>query len=274
MPAEARHAATVILVRPAPPAGPGGTAYETFMVRRPVQSAFAPDVYVFPGGTLRPDDALPPDAPRPRLDPAVAHARLGGAAAAGLATPVESLALWVAALRELFEEAGVLLALTPDGEMVGFRDPATTARFAAYRIALQAGETSLWAVAAQEQLTLAPERLTYWAHWVTPLSRPKRYNTRFFLAEMPTGQEALHCAVETTDGLWVAPSVALASHAAGQFPLVFATQAHLRRLAQFPTLDALWACAATKPVVTVLPREDGDRTPPRFIIPPEVEECW
>jgi 8-oxo-dGTP pyrophosphatase MutT (NUDIX family) len=273
MTAEPRHAATVILVRPAQPAGEDDTAYETFMVRRPAQSAFAPDVYVFPGGTLRPDDAVP-SAVASGLDPADAHARLGGAAAAGLATPVGSLSLWIAALRELFEEAGVLLAIGADGEVVAFDDPPTTARFAAYRTALQAGAISLWEVAAREGLTLAPERLAYWAHWITPLSRPRRFNTRFFLAEMPDRQEALHCAIETTDGVWIAPSVALRSHAAGEFPLVFATRAHLHRLAAFPTVDALWAYAASKPVITVLPREDERSDPPRFIIPPEVAECW
>jgi hypothetical protein len=157
---------------------------------------------------------------------------------------------------------------------VAFPDLPTTARFAAYRAALQAGAISLWDVAAREALALAPERLAYWAHWITPLSRPRRFNTRFFLAEMPDRQEALHCAIETTDGVWIAPSVALRGHAAGEFPLVFATRAHLHRLAAFPTLDALWAYAASKPVITVLPREDERSDPPRFIIPPEVAECW
>jgi 8-oxo-dGTP pyrophosphatase MutT (NUDIX family) len=274
MPAEPRHAATVILVRPALPSAPGATAYETFMVRRPAGSAFAPDVYVFPGGTLRRDDALPPDAPPTGLDPLEAHERLGGASGAGLPAPAESFALWIAALRELFEEAGVLLALDRQGEPVRFLDAAPTARFAAYRNALQAGEVSLWEVAAREGLVLAPERLAYWAHWITPLSRPRRFNTRFFLAVLPAGQEALHCAVETTDGLWLSPSTALASHAAREFPLVFVTLAHLRRLAGFLTLEALWSFAETKPVMTVLPREEEGAQPPRFVVPPEVDECW
>jgi 8-oxo-dGTP pyrophosphatase MutT (NUDIX family) len=274
MNAEPRHAASVILLRPAPAAVPDATAYETFMVRRPAESAFAPDVYVFPGGTLRPDDRQPPDARAPGLSPAAAHQRLGGEAGAGLATPAESLALWIAALREMFEEAGVLLALDADGAVVSFDELAVAARFASDRNALQAGALSLWDVAAREGLVLAPERLAYWAHWITPLSRPRRFDTRFFLAVLPAGQAALHCAVETTDGLWVSPSAALAGHRAGEFPLVFATLAHLRRLAGFLTLEALWSCAATKPVITVVPREEEGTHPPRFIVPPEVDECW
>jgi 8-oxo-dGTP pyrophosphatase MutT (NUDIX family) len=274
MTAEPRHAASVILLRPAPAQGPDVTAYETFMVRRPAESAFAPNVYVFPGGTLRADDRRPPDVAAPALAPAEAHRRLGGEPGAGLTTPTESLALWIAALRELFEEAGVLLALGADGALVSFDGAATTARFAAYRNALQAGALSLWDLAAREGLVLAPERLAYWAHWITPLSRPRRFNTRFFLAVLPAGQEALHCAVETTDGLWLSPSTALASHAAREFPLVFVTLAHLRRLAGFLTLEALWSFAETKPVMTVLPREEEGAQPPRFVVPPEVDECW
>jgi 8-oxo-dGTP pyrophosphatase MutT (NUDIX family) len=274
MTVEPRHAASVILLRPAPAEGPDATAYETFMVRRHAESAFAPDVYVFPGGTLRVDDRPPPGARTTALTPGEAHRRLGGEPRAGLATPTESLALWIAALRELYEEAGVLLALTADGGLVSFDDAVAAARFVAYRDALQAGALSLWDVAAREGLTLAPERLAYWAHWITPLSRPRRFNTRFFLAVLPAGQEALHCAVETTDGLWVSPSAALAGHAAREFPLVFATLAHLRRLAGFLTLEALWSFAETKPVMTVLPREEEGAHPPRFIVPPEVDECW
>src|SRR5262245_55621696 len=129
MTADPRHAASVILLRPAPAQGPDATAYETFMVRRHAESAFAPDVYVFPGGTLRPDDRQPPDAAAPALTPDEAHRRLGSEPGAGLATPTESLALWIAALRELFEEAGVLLARAADGRPASFDDTLVAARF-------------------------------------------------------------------------------------------------------------------------------------------------
>ena len=88
----------------------------------------------------------------------------------------------------------MLLALGPDGALVRFDDAVAAARFAAYRDALQTGALSLWDVAAREGLALAPERLAYWAHWITPLSRPRRFNTRFFLAVMPPGGSApLRC---------------------------------------------------------------------------------
>lgn len=269
-PPEPRDAATVILVRPA---ARDATRYEVFMVRRPATSAFAPDAYVFPGGTLRPDDWPPPDAPVD-LPPEAAHARLAGPAGAGLRDPRGSLAIWIAALRELFEEAGVLLAYDASGQLVAFDTPTTAERFTAHRAALTAGAISLWDVAAREGLTLAPGRLRYWAHWITPEAARRRYDTRFFVARLPPRQEALHCALETTEGLWLTPDAVLARHAARAFPLVFATRAHIERLATLPTLEALWAHTANKAVVTVLPRLVPDTTPPRVIIPAEVRECW
>jgi 8-oxo-dGTP pyrophosphatase MutT (NUDIX family) len=307
-PVEPRQSATVILVRPAELAegapspqpssrgrggrsegewapGGGATPYEIFMVRRPAASTFAPDVYVFPGGTLQADD-WPPDENAPTdLSAAAAHARLGGSAKAGLAMPEGSLALWINALRETFEEAGVLLARDAHGDWVAFDDPATATRFAVHRAAVASGGTSLWELARREGLTLAPGALRYWAHWITPEAAKHRYDTRFFLALMPPRQEALHCGaqtvpealactLETTDGVWIAPDVAVARHAAREFPLVFATYTHLQRLAEFPTLEALWAHTTNKPVVAVLPVLEADVTPPRILIPPEVAECW
>jgi 8-oxo-dGTP pyrophosphatase MutT (NUDIX family) len=313
-PAEPRHSATVILVRPAAREGAaragaggnepggagvgplgmtrptavaldGGTPYEVFMVRRAATTAFAAGAFVFPGGTLRADD-WPPAGPRPvGLTPEAADARLAGPAGAGLDSPAGSLALWITALRELFEEAGVLLAHDARGELVAFDEPAAAARFAPFRPALASGRLSVWDLAAREGLTLAPELLRYWAHWITPAAAKLRFNTRFFVAAMPPGQEALHCGgqtlpevlactAETTDGLWLTPGETLARHAAGDFPLVFATRTHLERLATFPTLEALWAHTEDKAVVTVLPWLDPDATPPRVIIPAEVRECW
>jgi 8-oxo-dGTP pyrophosphatase MutT (NUDIX family) len=305
MPVEPRQSATVILVRPAAPdevpssqppsrgegdqaewaPGGGSTPYEIFMVRRPKASSFAPDVYVFPGGTLQADDWPPPGAPPADLSAAAAHTRLGGSERAGLDTPEGSLALWINALRELFEEAGVLLARDATGAWVSFDDPETAMRFAVHRASVASGGMSLWELAGREGLTLAPGALRYWAHWITPAAAKLRFDTRFFLALMPAGQEALHCGaqtvpeaiactLETTDGVWIAPGDAVARHAAREFPLVFATFSHLQRLAAFPTLEALWAHTENKPVVTVLPVLEVDVTPPRIVIPPEVAECW
>jgi len=307
-PVEPRESATVILVRPAvraaespspqpSPRGRGGsgqgewtpgggaTPYEIFMVRRPAGSNFAPDVYVFPGGSLQADDWPPGAHPPADLSAAAAHARLGGSAKAGLDTPEGSLALWINALRELYEEAGVLLARDARGAWVALDEPETARRFAVHRASVASGEMSLWELARREGLTLAPGALRYWAHWITPEAAKHRFDTRFFLALMPPRQEALHCGAqtvpealactpETTDGVWIAPDVALRRHAAHEFPLVFATLSHLQRLAMFPTLEALWAHTENKPVVTVLPRMEVDVTPPRIVIPPEVAECW
>ena len=273
MPVEPRQSATVILVRPSGPKentpsphpsprgrggsgdeawtpGDGATPYEIFMVRRPAASSFAPDVYVFPGGTLQASDWPPAEEPPSDLSAAAAHARLGGSARAGLESPEGSLALWINALRELFEEAGVLLARDARGDWVALDDPATATRFAVHRASVASDGLSLWELARREGLTLAPGALRYWAHWITPEAAKHRFDTRFFLALMPPHQEALHCGaqtvpealactLETTDGVWIAPDVAVARHAAREFPLVFATFSHLQRLATFPTLETL-----------------------------------
>jgi 8-oxo-dGTP pyrophosphatase MutT (NUDIX family) len=263
----ARPASTVILTRPGSPVG-----VEIFMVRRPVRSEFAADVYVFPGGAVRPDDADPAaeDACEP-FGPAEALRLLSEPGGTPPADQREALGFWVAALRELFEEAGVLLA----EPLPGVPRPAPegrAARLDAARRDLQAGGRSLAALAGDEGVRLACEQLTYFSHWVTPREFPRRYDTRFFLAAMPYGQEALHCAVETVEGLWISPAAALERFGRGEFPLVFVTQRHLERLADCPTLDAALAFARSKAVVSVHPGLYQETQEP--FIPTALEGRW
>jgi 8-oxo-dGTP pyrophosphatase MutT (NUDIX family) len=272
-PVVARPSATVVLLRPAP------SGVETFMLRRHAASGFAADMWVFPGGTLQPGDADPGvQAASPGLAPAAALARLGERGGEAPKDAEEAFGLHICALRELFEEAGVLLgrAVPPSPPVLdGSDEPAragaeargagaggasgslTAAR--SLRPALQAEHDSLAALVAREGIALAPERLIYFAHWVTPTSLPRRYDTRFFVATLPSDQEAVHCGVETTDGTWLAPADALARHARGDLALMQPTAAVLRALARFGTVDAALAWAGTKPVATVRPSWDGDR---------------
>jgi 8-oxo-dGTP pyrophosphatase MutT (NUDIX family) len=239
-PVAARPAAAVVLARE--PASGGGI--EVFMVRRPVRSEFAPDAFVFPGGSVQQSDR---DAERiPGLCAPIAVEQTDPTAlGAGFR---------VAALRECFEEAGVLLARqSRAGEAFLAVPPAEVLRFAAYRDELNHGMLTPARLAETEGLTLATDALLHWAHWITPEDFPKRFDTHFFLAAMPAGQGAAHDRLETTDGVWIVPEDALARFERGAFPLVFATIHQLRALSGLASVAAARARFTGVPL-TVMPR--------------------
>jgi len=269
-PVTPRLAATTTLLRQ----GADGRG-EVFLVRRHIQSDFAPDVFVFPGGSVNADDreaertpGLCAPVPAPMADaPAgeIAHATTGEPDVARNPTALGS-GLRVAALRELFEEAGVLLASRAGAPLAIAGDE--IARFAAQRAALNRRDTTLAAIAAQEKLTLATDELVYWAHWITPASLPKRFDTHFFLAPMPPAQEAAHDALETTEGVWITPEDALAGYARGDFPLVFATIHQLRALSGLTSVDDARARFAAPPA-TIAPRIVRRDGKPLILLPDE-----
>ncbi|HVN68663.1 MAG TPA: hypothetical protein VMU38_03290 [Candidatus Binatia bacterium] len=239
-----RLASTVILVRP---------PLELYLARRSARSAFAPDAFVFPGGTVDAQDSSP-----------LALARTLGLDDERVAREFRSAispdarALLVAALRELFEEAGVLLARTATGEPIGAVDAS-------------AGGAPAFAQFLEERDWYADaERLTLFSRWITPPSEPRRYDTHFFLAAAPADQAARADAVEMHEGLWIAPGDALARHRAGTLHLVYPTIKHLERLAAFDSVEAAQAFARAKPIVTVMPDDTGER----FVLPPELENAW
>jgi 8-oxo-dGTP pyrophosphatase MutT (NUDIX family) len=208
--------------------------FEVFMVRRHIKSEFVPDAFVFPGGSVKPQDA------ETEQTPGVCAAVPDGPTALG--TGYRS-----AALRECFEEAGILLARRGDQPLA--IPPADAHRFAVFAEALRVDQTTLAAIAAHEGLILATDELLHWAHWITPEPMPKRFTTHFFLAAMPPGQEAAHDQIETSDGVWITPRDALAGAERGDFPLVFATIHQLRELA---TIEGL--ATARERYAGVVPR--------------------
>lgn len=217
-------------------------AIEVFMVRRHVRSEFAPDVYVFPGGSVSGADR---EAER---TPSVC-------AVAGAGPTTLGSGFRVAAIRELFEEAGALVARR--GE-----DPLTVThadlpRLAAYRDALNRKATTLLEVAQREGVTLATDSLLHWAHWITPETWPKRFDTHFFLVEAPVGQEPAHDDLETTQSAWVTPEEALAAHERGEFPMVFATIHQLRALTGLATMASARARFADTTPQTIMPRVES-----------------
>jgi 8-oxo-dGTP pyrophosphatase MutT (NUDIX family) len=233
-PVTPRAAATCVLMRPR-----AGGGIEVFMVRRHIQSEFAPDVYVFPGGSVDAGDRQAEETP-------------GLCAPAGDGPTALGSGFRVAALRECFEEAGVLLAHHGAATLAFGEDD--LARYAAYRAALQQRQMTMATLAQQEGLTLATDMLFAWAHWITPEVFPKRFDTHFFLAEMPPTQQAAHDELETTDSVWIAPEDASAGYERGEFPLVFAQIHHLRELHGLRTFDDARARFGGQQPRTIMPR--------------------
>ena len=224
-----RPAATVIIVREA-----GGDP-EIFMLRRTSKAAFAGGMYVFPGGRVDGDDHLH------KYD-AVREGPSESQEPQQLALGDEWRGYWVAGIRESFEEAGLLLAYDRQGQLLSY-DDGNRSRFEAYRSPLHAGSLSLLEICQQEDLRLAVDHIHFVNRFVTPLGRPRRFDTRFFLAEAPAGQTGAHDQKETVDSIWITPAEALARNDAGEFDLMRVTRVQLETLAEHPTHTALleWA---------------------------------
>ena len=240
-----RNAATVILLRDRTE-GP----YELFLVRRDRNQAFMGGAYVFPGGRL--DDA---DA-----DPALA-ACIGGFCAADAKRLLQetdlaeaaALGLFVAGIRETFEEAGVLLARDAGGSVVDLSDQETAARFTSYRLELHEERLTLADLVRREGLMLAPDLLVPYSHWITPEMEPRRFDTRFFLTCIPEGQIPLHDRMELTDSCWMTPAFALMEHEAGRIILMPPTLKTVEELLSFSRTAQLLAAARSKRIRTILP---------------------
>jgi 8-oxo-dGTP pyrophosphatase MutT (NUDIX family) len=212
-------AATVMFLRD------GQRGVEVLMLERNAHSTFVGGAFLFPGGAVDADDGHPSLLARCRgRDDAQASAVLGMAAG--------GLAHWVAALREAFEEAGLLLA-----------DPAPpAARRAALRGPVDRGEVPFRQVCDEDDLVLAADRMWAFSHWITPTGLTRRYDTRFFVAAAPLDQEPSADQTETVDHLWIRPDDALGRNAAGGFPLIEPTLQSLTALARFDrTADVLAA---------------------------------
>ena len=207
-----RPAATVVLVRP------GRSGREILLTQRPSTMAFAPDMHVFPGGAVDPADSDEELIARSPLSTEDAVRRLGG----GL-SGLEALALHMAAIRELFEEAGVLLA-DPVGQ------PPDPADLDASRDALLAGDRGLVDVCRSLDLRPRPDRLAPLSRWVTPRVVPRRFDARFFAAELPAGAEPSFAPSEVVAHAWMTAADALRARADGVIGLWVPTGATLQQL--------------------------------------------
>jgi 8-oxo-dGTP pyrophosphatase MutT (NUDIX family) len=228
-----RPAATVILVRDA------DEGYEVFMLRRTSGAAFAGGMFVFPGGRVDGDDHLHAY-DRWRIGPA--DRQLPQQRALGS----EWRGFWIAGIRECFEEAGLLLAYAADGKLLRYDSDESRARFERYRAPLHAGEISLEDICEREDLRLAVDRIHFYNRFITPFGRPRRFDTRFFLAEAPPGQTGRHDTRETTDSVWISPRQALALNQRGEFDLMRVTSVQLEQLCEHNSKAALLAAAAAR----------------------------
>ena len=258
---EIRPAATVMLVRDTP-APSGGTTLEVLMVRRNLRSDFVGGAYVFPGGAVDPLDGG-----------AAAEALCVGRTDAGASTLLGfgsgGLAYWVAVVRETFEEAGLLLARREGGPDLLSGDPEEEARFAAARLAVNAGSRRFLDLCRDEGLRLTVGDIHYFAHWITPRGAPRRYDTRFFVAAAPPGQIAAHDAGETIAEVWISPHDALARHRAGEIEIIFPTIRNLQAIGRFDTSAALLDAAeeASSAVPAIEPRVVPDGNGMRIVLP-------
>ena len=229
--APARDAATVALVRS------GGEGLEVYLLRRVRGMAFAGGMHVFPGGSVDPADA---EAAIGWSGPSAAE----WAAAFGTTEPV-ARALVCAAVRETFEESGVLLAGTSPDDVLA---DVSTDEWEAERVALEAREQSLSELLTRRGLVLRADLLRPLAHWITPEVEPKRFDTRFFLAEMPAGQVCRTVGSEADLRVWVRPQAALDE----QLQMLPPTAAVLADLASYDDVAA--ALAAERTITPVLPK--------------------
>ncbi len=235
--AAAVPSATILLLRG------DHSALEVFMVVRHHQIDFASGALVFPGGKVDPQD-----------DDAALSAHCDGAS-----DVAATRAIQIAAIREAYEECGVLLARPVGDEklVAGTR----LAKLEPFRDRIHSGEIRFLTFLEEQDLRLACDLLVPFAHWITPEMMPKRFDTHFFVAEAPSDQVALHDGHESVDSVWISPSAALTGAASGRYTVIFPTLRQIEKLghATSPT-DAI-ELARRGPVVTVTPwteqRDDG-----------------
>jgi len=246
--ANPRPAATVVVLRDGP-AGP-----EVFMVRRHEGTAFMGGAHVFPGGRV---DAADRDADDTWCDGMAAAARQLDSL-----PPADAVAYHVAAARELFEEAGVLLARHPDGDFVSLAGAADHERLKQDRTRVHDAATTLRAVIERERLHLALDALVLFAHWVTPPIDSRQFDTRFFMTRIPPHQTPAHDDTETTHSLWARPGDAIAQAERDEIILPPPTWSTLRELEPFESVKEALAWARRRTVIRRMPKaieQDGHR---------------
>jgi 8-oxo-dGTP pyrophosphatase MutT (NUDIX family) len=242
-PAPTRDAATVVVVRD------GDEGIEAYLLRRQPTMAFAPGVYVFPGGGVD-DPDRGADMPWAGPPPAVWAERFG-------CSEHDARGLVCAAVRETFEESGVLLAGPDEHSVVADTSAAT---FQEARLALERREMTFGSYLADSGLVLRTDLLGAWAHWITPTFEPRRYDTRFFVAVLPQGQSVGELPGEADHAAWVPLTQVLAAVDAGGAAMLPPTHITCREIAGLTASEVLTAAASRtiRPIEPQLVEIDGE----------------
>ena len=254
-PVPIRPAATVVLVRDS------ARGIEVFMMRRSQNAAFMGGAHVFPGGAVDTSDSADQWAGLcAGIDMAAANRILG--------VEQDGLAYWIAAIRECFEEAGILLANDKGGDLIAIDDAKSVADFSALRQQMADGKLSLHDLCELRHLTIAADRMAYFSHWITPPHNVRRFDTRFFVAVAPALQTPSHDDTETVAHVWVGVNEALDKYRRKELEMVFPTVRTLETLASFPDTAALMAHARAERIVPrILPRASSGRDGRRMLVP-------
>jgi 8-oxo-dGTP pyrophosphatase MutT (NUDIX family) len=221
-----KEAATVIVLRPGQSHG-----FEVLLTRRPATMNFLGGMFCFPGGTVGDDDCSDAMLRCARgLTPPQARDIVGAHL-----VPRKALGFWLAAIRELFEEVGILVASRANGQPLALGQ----AQLGRMHSALIEKALSFQALLENENLLCDTDRLHYFSHWQTPADVTTRFDTRFFLTVLPQDQTPLTTSREVAHSLWLTPDQALQLFTKSELPMIFPTFASLRTLADFDTLDSV-----------------------------------
>lgn len=247
-----KKATTVILLRECAPEG-----FEVFLLKRHEKSSFMGGNFVYPGGKVdREDGSLELCSYSRGITFEDAHPIFGRTL-----SPEESFAYWIAGIRELFEESGILLAYDHDGNPFEYKNEEDRRRFIDYRDQLQKGKMTICQIAKESNILLALDQLYYYAHWITPEARSERFDTRFFLARHPEGQEASYDQKETIEGIWLSPQRALEENLNRKIALSPPTLKTLEDLSWFKSIEEVFNSLKGKeirPILPILTKITGD----------------
>jgi 8-oxo-dGTP pyrophosphatase MutT (NUDIX family) len=235
-------ASTVILLR---------EPFKVFMVQRERNQDFLAGICVFPGGKMDAED---------HDEDLIEHAQgFDGSQARDLLNEPEldehtALGLFFAAIRELFEEAGILLAYKADGSFIEFSSDSIREKFNDYRTAIHEKELSLKDLARLEKLTYAVDTLLPYSHWITPDTVRKRFDTRFFIAKLPQGQKTDYDPVELMGYEWRTPDIILEQNHSAKIKLIPPTLKTIEELSLFKSIDDVISHVRSRPIYPILPQ--------------------
>ena len=257
-----KKAATVILLRNNLAEG-----FEVFLLKRHEKSSFMGGNFVYPGGRVdREDGSMELCSYSRGTTVEDAHRMLGRTL-----SPEESFAHWIAGIRELFEEAGILLAYDHTGNPFEYKNEEDKRRFIDYRDQLQKEKTTICQIAKESNIHLALDQLHYYAHWITPEARSERFDTRFFLARHPEGQEASYDQKETIEGIWLSPQRALEENLNRKIALSPPTLKTMEELSNYKTIEEVFDSLKEKDIQPILPFLTKISNEPTIILPEDRE---